>query len=352
MNDTTKFRTIRLINTSYKDCEFNNTKLQSVTVDTKSDTPRMLETHLTDANSGNVVWSASKSTWYLSHALVAIVGGFLFFSSSALLVFVLFNGITLCLGHSLGMHRRLIHNSYECPLWLEYLFVHLGVLVGMAGPLGMMHQHDLRDWAQRQRQCHPYLRHGNSFWRDGWQQLNCDLILDHPPKFKPESRIKKNKVYAMMEKTWMWQQLPWALLLFYFGGIAWVVWGISMRIFVSVTGHWLVGHFAHNKGHQDWHIEGAAAQGYNIKFAGLISMGESWHNNHHAYPGSALLGIYKGQSDPGFWVLKVLERFGLVWNIKLPNDLAYRAELVPVLAKQNSNSSKVKSKLVHLEKAL
>ncbi|MFZ2843611.1 hypothetical protein [Psychrobacter sp.] len=114
----------------------------------------------------------------------------------------------------------------------------------------------------------------------------------------------------------------------------------------------MVGHFAHNKGLQDWHIEGAAAQGYNIRFAGFISMGESWHNNHHAYPGSALLGIYKGQSDPGFWVLKVLKYLGLVWNIKLPKSLAYRAELVPVLAKQKSNSSKVKSKLVHLEKAL
>lgn len=311
---------------------------------TNNETPRMLESHLTDANSGSVIWSPVKSIWYLSHALIAIVGGYLTFAWDALLIFVLFTGVTLCLGHSLGMHRRLIHNSYECPLWMEYLFVHLGVLVGMAGPLGMMHQHDLRDWAQRQRQCHAFLRHGNRFWIDGWQQLNCDLILDNPPEFIPENRVKNSKVYALMEKTWMWQQLPWALLLFYFGGIAWVVWGISMRIFVSVTGHWLVGHFAHNKGHQHWYIEGAAAQGYNIRFAALISMGESWHNNHHAYPDSALLGIYKGQSDPGFWVLKVLERLGLVWDIKLPKDLAYRPELVPFTEMDSQKDLKVSHK--------
>lgn len=316
-----------------------------------NDTPRMIETKLTDANEGRIVWSPIKSIWYSAHAVIAIIGGYLTFSWSALLVFLLFTGITLCLGHSLGMHRRLIHNSYECPLWLEYVFVHLGVLVGMAGPLGMMHQHDLRDWAQRQRQCHVFLRHGNQFWTDGWQQLNCDLILEHPPEFKPENRVIDSKVYALMEKTWMWQQLPWALLLFYFGGIAWVVWGISMRIFVSVTGHWLVGHFAHNKGHRDWHINDAAAQGYNIKFAGLLSMGESWHNNHHAYPGSAKLGIYKGQSDPGFWVLKMLERLGLVWNIKLPEDLPYRAELVPVSFKETTVLTKRKSELEVLEKS-
>ncbi len=312
---------------------------------TNSDTTRMIETNLTNSNEGHVVWSPVKSIWYSAHAIIALVGGYLTFSWSALLIFALFTGITLCLGHSLGMHRRLIHKSYECPLWMEYLFVHLGVLVGMAGPLGMMHQHDLRDWAQRQLQCHSYLRHGSRFWTDGWQQLNCDLVLDSPPKFEPENRVKNNKVYAVMEKTWMWQQLPWALLLFYFGGVAWVIWGISMRIFVSVTGHWLVGHFAHNKGHRDWHINDAAAQGYNIKFAGFISMGESWHNNHHAYPGSAQLGIYKGQTDPGFWVLTVLEKIGLVWNIKLPEDLDYRAELVPFLTTK-------KSKLIVLEKPL
>jgi len=198
----------------------------------------------------------------------------------------------------------------------------------VAGPLGMIHQHDLRDWAQRQRECHPYLRHGNSIWKDGWQQLNCDLVLENPPEFLVEERVGNDKVYAFLEKTWMWQQLPWALLLFYFGGIAWVVWGISVRIFVSISGHWLVGHFAHNEGHRDWHINGAAVQGYNIKFAGLISMGESWHNNHHAFPGSAKLGLSKGQADPGWWVLTVLGNLGLVWDIKLPQDLDFRPELV------------------------
>ena len=314
-------------------------------------TPRMVESGLTNAEKGRMVWSPLKSTWYLFHTSIAIVAGFLTFSWSALLVFVLLTGITLCLGHSLGMHRRFIHNSYECPLWIEYLFVHFGVLVGMAGPLGMMHQHDLRDWAQRQAKCHAYLRHGNSLARDGWQQLNCDLVLDNPPNFIPEPRVKNSKVYLLMEKTWMWQQLPYALLLFYFGGIAWVVWGISMRIFVSVTGHWLVGHFAHSQGHRYWHIEGAAVQGHNIKFAGVLSMGESWHNNHHAYPGSARLGLYKGQSDPGFWVLKLLEHLKLVWDIKLPEDLAYRAELVPVVTMEKQDFVKIKSRLDVSEKS-
>ena len=296
-------------------------------MNTNNKTPRMSEPQFTDANDGIVVWSPVNSIWYLSHLFIALIGGYLTFSPSAFIVFILFTGATLCLGHSLGMHRRFIHNSYDCPLWMEYFFVHLGVLVGLAGPFGMMQQHDLRDWAQRKKDCHPYLRHGKGFWKDGLWQLNCQLILKHPPTFQAEERIRNDRMYHFMQKTWMLQQLPWAFLLFYFGGVSWVIWGISARVAVSITGHWLIGHFAHNSGGKDWHVNGAAVQGHNVKFAGLITMGESWHNNHHAYPGSAMLGIYRGQIDPGWFVLNRLYNIGLVWNIKLPKDLPVREEV-------------------------
>lgn len=299
-------------------------------MNTHNETPRIKAFESTAPNNGDVKWAPIKSIWYTAHVLIAVIAGYLTFSISALLVFIVFTAVTLCFGHSLGMHRRFIHNSYECPLWLEYLFVHLGVLVGMAGPLGMMHQHDLRDWAQRKSQCHPYLRHGSSFLKDGWWQLHCDLQLKNPPSFQPEERVKADKMYRLMEHTWMLQQLPWALLLFYIGGIAWVVWGISARIAISVTGHWLIGYFAHNHGERDWHVDGAAVQGYNLKLAAVITMGESWHNNHHAFPGSAALGIYKNQIDPGWWVLNAMNNVGLVWNIKLPNDLPTRHEVSPL----------------------
>ena len=94
-----------------------------------------------------------------------------------------------------------------------------------------------------------------------------------------------------------------------------------------MTGHWLVGHFAHREGSQSWIVEGAAAQGYNVRLAGFISMGESWHNNHHAYPGSAKLGLYPGEIDLGWGLIKLFEALGLVWAIKTPDDLPYRPEL-------------------------
>ena len=70
---------------------------------------------------------------------------------SAVLLFLATSAVTLCLGHSVGLHRLLIHRSFAAPRWLALLRVYLGTLVGMAGSLGMVRLHDMRDWAQRCR---------------------------------------------------------------------------------------------------------------------------------------------------------------------------------------------------------
>lgn len=286
-----------------------------------------------DASAANVKWSPAKSLWMTSMSLLALVFGPLTFSWEAFAVFLVLTGVTLCAGHSVGMHRRLIHNSFSCPLWLEYLLVYLGVLVGMAGPFGMMHQHDLRDWAQRQKTCHDYLCHRKGILLDYFWQVHCDLDLYSPPIFKLEDRLKSDRIYYWMEQTWMLQQAPLALLLYLLGGWGFVVWGISVRVCVSVTGHWLVGHFAHHEyqkteSDMSWRVTNACVQGRDVKIAGLISMGESWHSNHHAFPGSAKIGLLPGQPDPGWWFILLLELLGLARDITTPETMPARRELV------------------------
>ena len=74
-------------------------------------------------------------------------------------------------------------------------------------------------------------------------------------------------------------------------------------------------------------MDGAAVQGHNIRIAGLLSMGEAWHNNHHAFPGSAMLGLYGDEPDLGWWVLNALYNLGVIKNVKLPDHLPERKEL-------------------------
>ena len=276
---------------------------------------------------GSVVYSPVKSLWFLGMAAGAIAGLF-FFSWSAFALFLVVTGCVLLFGHSLGSHRRLIHGSFECPKWLEYTFVYCGLQVGLAGPLGLMRQHELRDYAQRLPDCHDYLRHGRAFWVDACWQLHCELRLARPPAIRIEARVGEDRFYRFLERTWMAQQLPWAVLFYLWGGWAFVFWGTCARVTAGVFGHWLIGYFAHNHGPMHYRVDAAAVQGHNVRFTSLITMGESWHNNHHAFPGSARLGLYAGEWDPGWWVLVVLRRAGLVWNLRLPEHLPPRPELV------------------------
>lgn len=288
---------------------------------------RVQASSVTDLLEGSVRYSPVKSLWLTAHATGAAIGAWLYLDPVPVLVFLLCTGIVLLLGHSLGSHRKLIHDSYQCPRWLERLFVYLGVQVGLAGPLGLLRQHELRDYAQRLPDCHPYLRHGASFWRDAWWQLHCELVLARPPQISLEPRLAQDRFYAALERTWMLQQLPPALLLYAAGGWAWVCWGVCARVCAGVVGHWLIGHFAHNQGGMHHVVDGAAVQGRNIRFTSLLTMGEGWHNNHHAFPGSARLGLHAGEWDPGWWMLMLLRRAGLAWGFRLPQALPHRPEL-------------------------
>jgi fatty-acid desaturase len=275
---------------------------------------------------GDVQWSPAKSLWYAAAAVVTFGLAPSTYTPGAAGVSCGLTVATLCLGHTLGMHRRLIHQSYACPLWLEHFFVYLGVLVGIAGPFRIIYLHDIRDWSQRHPRCHAFFIHSQAWWIDFSQQLHGDIRLAHPPRFVIEDRVRNDRFYRFLEKTWRWQQLPLALALYAGGGVGWVVWGIGVRLFVSLTGHWLVGYLAHNHGARSWHIRGHAVQGYNVPGFALLTMGESWHNNHHAFPESARLGVKAGEWDPGWLVLRLLARAGLVWDVATPDTLPPRPE--------------------------
>jgi fatty-acid desaturase len=236
----------------------------------------------------------------------------------------------------------LIHNAFDCPAWLERVFAYLGTLVSMGGPKGMIRQHDLRDWAQRKPDCHPFLSHKASVIVDILRQLHFNLVLQNPPQVIFEQNVENDRFYCFLDRYLLSQQLPWAVLFYAIGGMPWVLWGICVRCAVSLTGHWLVVHLAHNHGAEDWHVEGAGVQGSNVPYASWLTWGESYHNNHHAFPGSAVMALEEGQADPGWWVLRQLERCGLVWNLQSPDTLPERHALrrlhskAPIVSQQDT----------------
>ncbi len=64
----------------------------------------------------------------------------------------------------------------------------------------------------------------------------------------------------------------------------------------------------------------------NNWFLAIFTMGEGWHNNHHAYQSSVRQGFKWWEFDPTFYILKALSLVGIVWDLKLPPQAVVRNE--------------------------
>jgi len=284
---------------------------------------------------GRAVLDWSKLVWNLGNLGIAVILAPLLFSWSALILFVCFTYVTLLIGHSVGMHRMMIHRSFKCAKPLEYLLIYIGVLVGVAGPFGILRIHDLRDWAQRQPEAHDYFTHRRWLLPDLLWNLAYRFEFERPPVFRIEPRLANDRFYRFMEATWRWQQIPLAALLYYFGGWNWVIWGVSLRVSVSMIGHWTITYYCHNphlrKRPGGWQVRNAGVQAANLagpwSVMGLLTYGECWHNNHHAFPESARIGLEKKQYDPAWWFIAALEYLRLAHEVGLPRSEDQRDDL-------------------------
>lgn len=283
-----------------------------------------------DPVAGHVEWDPARSIWNTVMFGCAILLAPFFTNWSSVALFFGLTAITLCAGHSVGFHRRLIHRSFDCPKWVERLLVYMGTIVGMGGPIWTIRLHDSRDWAQRQPDCHAFLRHEHNFLVDGVLYLHGRLVLDNPPGFDPGPEIMGDWFYRFIDRTWMLQQVPIAVALYAIGGMPWLVWGVFVRVAACITMHWAISYFAHTRGPSDWGVEGAVIQAHNVPLLAVPTMGESWHGNHHAFPSSARHGLYPGQIDLGWHFIQLLEFFGLASNIKTPADLPARTNITPL----------------------
>lgn len=283
-----------------------------------------------DPKEGVVRWDAARSIWNMSFLAGALILGPLTFSFDALGVFAVTCAITLCAGHSVGFHRRLIHRSFECRKWLERILIYFGTLVGMGGPLWTIRLHDTRDWAQRQPDCHWFMRHGKPLLLEGFYYLNFKIVLNNPPTFDPGKDVADDWFLKFLQKTWMAQQIPLALILFWFGGLPWLVWGVVVRVAACTTMHWYVSYRAHSGPPDDWEVEDAVIQANNVPWLAIPTMGEAWHGNHHAFPSSARHGLYKGQIDLGWIFVWLLSKIGLAWNVRTPSNLPPRPNIRPL----------------------
>lgn len=237
-----------------------------------------------------------------------------FFTPSALLVSVLLFALT-SLGITVGYHRLLTHRSYRAPKWLAYLIVLCGALSVQAGPA---------TWVAIHRQHHAHSDQeddphdaSQGFW---WSHLGWMVKLT-PRRLDPEFTkrlardILEDPFYRFLDRAFLPVALLGALLLYQIGGWPWVFWGFFVRVAAVFHTTWLVNSAAHRYGYRNFVTKDLST---NCWWVALLTFGEGWHNNHHAFPTSARHGLKWWELDISWLVISGLERIGLVEKVRVP----------------------------------
>jgi stearoyl-CoA desaturase (Delta-9 desaturase) len=107
-----------------------------------------------------------------------------------------------------------------------------------------------------------------------------------------------------------------------------MVWGGLVRIFLFHHMTWSVNSVCHTFGRRPFETEDESRNNWLVA---LPTFGEGWHNNHHAFPGSAIHGLGRRQIDVSWWTIRTLERLGMAWDVKTPaaGRIARRAAQAP-----------------------
>jgi stearoyl-CoA desaturase (delta-9 desaturase) len=236
--------------------------------------------------------------------------------------------IPIGLGVTVGFHRLLTHRSFKTSPFLRGVLAALGS-AAIEGPV--------ISWVADHRKHHaysdrpgdphsPHVDHGAG-WRGalrglahahvGWLFLHTERAAKQ--RYAPD--LLADPVILFVNST----SLLWVLLglAVPFGlgvaiggsvsaGLTGLLWGGAVRAFVLHHVTYSVNSLCHFFGQRRFTT---GDHSRNLAWLSLASLGEAWHNNHHAFPTSAFHGLRRFELDPSAVVIRLLERAGLVWDV-------------------------------------
>jgi stearoyl-CoA desaturase (Delta-9 desaturase) len=247
------------------------------------------------------------------------------------------------LGVTVGFHRLLTHRSFKARPAVRAVLAALGS-AAIEGPV--------ISWAADHRKHHafsdrpgdphsPHVDHGG-----GWIGALRGLVHAHVGwLFRHDQRALRTRyapdlladpVIRFVDRTF----LVWAIggLAVAFGlgvaigdsvtaGLTGLLWGGAVRLFVLHHVTYSINSICHVFGRRTF---ATADESRNVFWLALPSLGEAWHNNHHAFPTSARHGLGRWQVDPSALVIRALEACGLAWDVVRVSPERQRRKAVPI----------------------
>jgi stearoyl-CoA desaturase (delta-9 desaturase) len=246
------------------------------------------------------------------------------------------------IGITVGFHRLYTHRSFKTSAPLRLLFGALGS-AAVEGPL--------IEWVSNHRKHHqfsdepgdphsPHVDHGAGLRGAlaglyhahlGWilngealadeQHYGKDLLADPLARF-----IDRAFLLWVLAGMALPFALGYALTGSVVGGLTGLLWGGAVRMFLLHHATFSINSLCHFFGRRSF---STSDQSRNLGWLALPTLGEAWHNNHHAFPTSARHGLRWWQVDDSGWLIVALERLGLVWGVVRIGSERERAMLRP-----------------------
>ncbi|XP_074312644.1 acyl-CoA C20 Delta5-desaturase-like [Silene latifolia] len=238
------------------------------------------------------------------------------FNWGALWVALVLWFITGILGITLSYHRNLTHKSFKLPKWLEYLFAYFGNLALQDDPITWVRTHRWHHkFCDTKQDPHSPLE-GFWFSHINWLFDNTS-ILEKCGETNNVEDLERQPFYRFLKSTAIFHSFGLGVLLYALGGFPYLVWGMGVRTTCSYHCAFFVNSVCHIWGNQDWNTGDLSKNNW---WVAVITGGEGWHNNHHAFEYSARHGLEWWQIDYTWYIIALLEFIGLAKDVKLPTQ--------------------------------
>jgi stearoyl-CoA desaturase (delta-9 desaturase) len=247
------------------------------------------------------------------------------------------------LGITVGFHRLLTHRSFKAGPAVRAVLAILGSAAIEGPAISWVADHRKHHaFSDRPGDPHsPHVGHGGG-WRGelrGLLHAHVGWLFKHDQRgararYAPD--LLADPVIRFVDRTffvWVLAGLaaPFGLGVAIGGsvgaGLTGLLWGGAVRMLVLHHVTYSINSICHTFGRRGYRT---GDESRNVFWLALPSLGESWHNNHHAFPTSAAHGLGRWQLDPSAMVIAALERCGLAWDVvRVGSERRRRAALGP-----------------------
>lgn len=253
-------------------------------------------------------------------------------------------------GITIGYHRLLTHRSFATHRWLEYALSGAGALALQGSPMDWVADHR-KHHAHTDQEGDPHSPHVHEHG-EGVRGMFAGLWHAHvgwlwKTNGQAESRkfakeLAEDPVHRAIHRHYLGIALGTLVLPFALGfaisgtlrgGLTALLWGGFVRVALLHHITWSVNSVCHFFGTRRFDIEDRST---NVAWLALPSLGEAWHHNHHAFSRSAYHGLrgWEAAMDPTGWVIRLMKRTGLAWNVVAIAPERQQQKLAVVSAQQ------------------